>query len=355
LLAFSDTHQRSEMNPEIVRALGWGLVTASAQAAALGCLVLAVRSVLRGHLSPDWRLALGSLVLVRLFWPWQVSTPVSLFNVTAPLMAPVSAWSLPLDGWNLIGSVWCAGVAIRVAAALRDGLRVRRWIAQSRPVDDRLSGIWSRVVDGGPRLGRRVPIRQSSAVEGPCVAGVFRPCLLLPDGWADHLSEAEIRLVLLHEAAHLRRGDPLWNALLESLHALHWFNPVVTRILMRLREDREEACDLHALSTPEVDRLQYGRVLLKCLERPTAVAVPVAVCGWRGRTTAAPRSLAHRVEAIARFCPSRRTWLAGACTVLAVALLGLTDHEPLPPHPVWRLQPGTVPGFLPFPAVPPSA
>lgn len=343
------------MNPEIVRALGWGLVTASAQAAALGCLVLAVRSVLRGHLSPDWRLALGSLVLVRLFWPWQVSTPVSLFNVTAPLMAPVSAWSLPLDGWNLIGSVWCAGVAIRVAAALRDGLRVRRWIAQSRPVDDRLSGIWSRVVDGGPRLGRRVPIRQSSAVEGPCVAGVFRPCLLLPDGWADHLSEAEIRLVLLHEAAHLRRGDPLWNALLESLHALHWFNPVVTRILMRLREDREEACDLHALSTPEVDRLQYGRVLLKCLERPTAVAVPVAVCGWRGRTTAAPRSLAHRVEAIARFCPSRRTWLAGACTVLAVALLGLTDHEPLPPHRVWRLQPGTVPGFLPFPAVPPSA
>jgi bla regulator protein BlaR1 len=187
------------------------------------------------------------------------------------------------------------------------------------------------------------------------VAGVFRPCLLLPDGWADHLSEAEIRLVLLHEAAHLRRGDPLWNALLESLHALHWFNPVVTRILMRLREDREEACDLHALSTPEVDRLQYGRVLLKCLERPTAVAVPVAVCGWRGRTTAAPRSLAHRVEAIARFCPSRRTWLAGACTVLAVALLGLTDHEPLPPHRVWRLQPGTVPGFLPFPAVPPSA
>lgn len=343
------------MNPEIVRALGWGLVTASAQAAALGCLVLAVRSVLRGHLSPDWRLALGSLVLVRLFWPWQVATPVSLFNVTAPLMASVSAWSLPLDGWNLIGSVWCAGVAIRVAAALRDGLRVRRWIAQSRPVDDRLSGIWSRVVDGGPRLRRRVPIRQSSAVEGPCVAGVFRPCLLLPDGWADHLSEAEIRLVLLHEAAHLRRGDPLWNALLESLHALHWFNPVVTRILMRLREDREEACDLHALSTPEVDRLQYGRVLLKCLERPTAVAVPVAVCGWRGRTTAAPRSLAHRVEAIARFCPSRRTWLAGACTVLAVALLGLTDHEPLPPHRVWRLQPGTVPGFLPFPAVPPSA
>ena len=343
------------MNPEIVRALGWGLVTASAQAAALGCLVLAVRSVLRGHLSPDWRLALGSLVLVRLFWPWQVSTPVSLFNVTAPLMPSVSPWSLPLDGWHLIGCVWGAGVAVRVAMALRDALRVRRWIAQSRPVDDRLSGIWSRVVDGGPLLLRRVPIRQSAAVSGPCVAGVFRPCLLLPGDWADGLSEAEIRLVLLHEAAHLRRGDPVWNALLEGLHALHWFNPVVTRILVCLREDREEACDLHALSTPQVDRLQYGRVLLKCLERPPAAVAPVAVCGWLGRTHAAPRSLTHRVEAIARFCPSRRTWLAGACTVLAVALLGLTDHEPLPPRRVWTLQPGAVLGLLPLRSVPPSA
>jgi len=340
------------MNPEVTRILGWDLLSASAQAAVLGILVLAVRRLLRRHLSPDWRSALGVLVLVRLVWPWSVPTPVSLFNVTAPLLPPLNAWSLPLDGWQVVGWGWLAGVGFRAGLALRDVLRVRRWIARSRPVDARCSRLWQGVVARGPA---GIPVLQSDEVPGPCVAGFFRPALLLPAGWTDRLSDDEIRLVMLHEAAHLHRGDPRWNGLLEIIHAVHWFNPVVGRVLRRLREDREEACDFHALSAPEVDRLQYGRVLLKCLESIPADEAPSAVCGWRGRAQAAPRALAHRVEAIARFSPGRRTWLAGACTVLAVALLGLTDHEPLPPRRIWLLEPQTVLGLFPFAPVSPAA
>ena len=49
------------MSPEVVRNLGWDLISGSAHAAVLGLLVLSVRSLLRRHLSPDWRMALGSL------------------------------------------------------------------------------------------------------------------------------------------------------------------------------------------------------------------------------------------------------------------------------------------------------
>lgn len=325
------------MNPEVIRNLGWDLVSASANAAALGGIVLAVRAVLRRHLSPDWRLALGALVVARLVWPWEITTPVSLFNVTASIFPPMNAWSFPIHGWRVFVAVWLVGLAVRAGFVLHDGLRVRRWIDASRPVDEPLARAWLEINQAGPGFLGRIPLRQSPQVPGPCVAGLFRPCLLLPADLTTRLSEAEIRMVLLHEAAHLRRRDPWWNLLLEIVHAVHWFNPVVGRVLRRWREDREEACDLHALSASRVDRVQYGRVLLKCLERSPVGRSGVAVLGWEGHGASAPRSLVHRVEAIARFNPSRRTWLAGVCTLLAVGLLGLTDPEPMPPRRVWSI------------------
>jgi bla regulator protein BlaR1 len=331
---------RSEMSLEVLRSLGWGLVNASAHAAVLGCMVLAVRSCLRRHLSPNWRLALGAVVLVRLVWPWEISSSVSLFNVTASLMPPMNAWSVPIQGWAVFLGIWAVGVAFRARLVIRDGVRVRRWIARSRPVDPLGARLWNEVLQDTPRCLRRIPVRQSSDVAGPCVVGLIRPCLLLPPDLAGRLSEQEIRLVLLHEAAHLRRWDLVFNGLLEVVHAIHWFNPVVDHVLRRWREDREEACDLHALSAPRVDRVQYGRVLLKCLDRSPGGLPVAAALGWRGQAATAPRSLVHRVEAIARFSPARRTWLAGGCTLLAVGLLGLTDPEPLPPRRVWLLRPG---------------
>ncbi|MFM8878236.1 MAG: M56 family metallopeptidase [Verrucomicrobiota bacterium] len=338
------------MSPEILRSLGWGLVSASAHAAVLGCMVLSVRSVLRRHLSPDWRLALGVVVMARLVWPWEFSSAVSLFNVTASLLPPLNAWSVPIQGWSVFLGIWAAGVVLRAGLVIRDGLRVAGWVARSGPVDPLTARLWDEALRAGPRILRRIPVRQSSEVSGPCVAGLLRPCLLLPPEVAAQLSEPEIRLVLLHEAAHLRRWDPILNGLLEVVHAMHWFNPVVGRVLRRWREDREEACDLHALSSPLVDRVQYGRVLLKCLERAPSGLPAAAALGWRGDEAKAPESLVHRVEAIARFRPGRRTWLAGGCTLLAVVLLGLTDPEPLPPRRVWLLRPGATldlpPGWL---------
>jgi len=56
--------------------------------------------------------------------------------------------------------------------------------------------------------------------------------------------------------------------------------------------------------------------------------------------------LVHRIQAIARFRTGRRTWIVGACTLGVVALLGLTDQEPLPPRRVWLLKTEGVLGLL---------
>jgi beta-lactamase regulating signal transducer with metallopeptidase domain len=128
---------------------------------------------------------------------------------------------------------------------------------------------------------------------------------------------------------------------------VHWFNPVVGWVLRRWREDREEACDIHALSADRVSNVLYGQVLLKCLERAADLTADRLGVAWQGDPSAAPPSLVHRIQAIARFRTGRRTWVVGACTLMAVALLGLTDQEPLPPRRVWLLKTESILGLLP--------
>ncbi len=335
------------MSPEVIRNLGWDLLSGSAHAALLGILVLGVRLLLRRHLAPHWRLVLGSLVLIRLVWPWEISTPVSLFNVTATWLPPINAWSFPMDGWRWGLGVWAAGVAVRLTGIIVDWRRVQRWIHQSQSVDSRLITLWEETLQSGPKFLLRVPIRQTPEVAHPCVVGLVHPCLLVPLDLGSQFTVEEIRWMFLHEMAHLRRCDLWLNGVLEAVRAFHWFNPVVGWVLRRWREDREEACDVHALSADGVHPVPYGRVLLKCLQGSAIGGGNTVAVGWQGGASAVPQALAHRIESIARFRAGRRTWVVGGCTALSIALLGLTDQEPLPPRRLWLLKSETLSRVLP--------
>ena len=160
--------------------------------------------------------------------------------------------------------------------------------------------------------------------------------------------------MFLHEMAHLRRRDLWFNWILELVRMVHWFNPVIGHVLRRWREDREEACDVHALSAGSTDRLLYGRILLKCLGAGSTAEAGLAAVSWSGGSSAAPHSLVHRIRSIARFRPERRTWIVGVCTLLSVGLIGLTDPEPLPPRRIWLLKPETLSRVLPADWVKPA-
>jgi len=352
------------MSLEIIRDLGWVLISGSAKAALLGLLVIAVRRLLRRHLSPRWRLILWGVVFARLVWPWDIPTSVSLFNVTVPLLPSINAWSFPIEGWRWAAGLWAAGLVIGFTRLLVESRRIHGKIHRSTPADPRWVAVWAEVIEGGPGFLVWVPLRSSSEVDTPCVAGMIRPHLLVPQDLGRRFSREEIRLMFLHEMAHLRRRDLWLDLALESVRIVHWFNPVVGCALRRWREDREEMCDVHALSSARVTNLAYGRVLLKCLESvatssravPGDSTVPGMVAGWVGAASAAPRSLVHRMEAIARFRAGRRTWVVGSCTLLGIALLGLTEQEPLPPRRVWLLEahlvrhspaPSSISGLLP--------
>jgi len=91
-------------------------------------------------------------------------------------------------------------------------------------------------------LGVKVQFLLSSAEVVPLAAGVRKPFVLLPacaSGW----SPERLRVVLLHEMAHIRRRDSLAQALAELTRCLYWFHPLVWLAVQRLRVEREHACD----------------------------------------------------------------------------------------------------------------
>ena len=76
----------------------------------------------------------------------------------------------------------------------------------------------------------------------PVAAGIFRPAVIMPDA-ADTWSESRLRVVLLHELAHVKRRDCLTHVLGQAACAFHWFNPLAWLAVKRARTERERACD----------------------------------------------------------------------------------------------------------------
>ena len=87
-----------------------------------------------------------------------------------------------------------------------------------------------------------VPIRMSDAVMVPVVVGLLRPTIVLPAEVAQW-PDGQLRLVLQHELAHVRRQDIFWNCFVSAVNSIIWFQPLAWIVQRRLRDDQEFACD----------------------------------------------------------------------------------------------------------------
>jgi beta-lactamase regulating signal transducer with metallopeptidase domain len=147
-----------------------------------------------------------------------------------------SAWASYLFfAWGTIAGV----LLLRLA---RSAWQVRRLKRECREIDKASSPELAKIVrqHAGPRNAK---LLVSDEVRVPAALGFFRPAVVLPSWALNELSIEELKVVVLHELAHLRRCDDLTNLAQKFLKAVFFFHPAVWWIESRLALEREIACD----------------------------------------------------------------------------------------------------------------
>ena len=100
--------------------------------------------------------------------------------------------------------------------------------------------------------------------------------ILIPSAFLDELDETELRAVLAHELAHVRRRDYLVRGVELLACSAYWWNPVVWWAKRRMRSAEESSCDVLAVSASRLTRDRYARALLRVVEIMSAVPIPRA-------------------------------------------------------------------------------
>ncbi len=182
------------------------------------------------------------------------------------------------------------------------------------------------------RVRRAVTLLESALVEVPTVVGWLSPTILLPASALTGLSPDQLKAILAHELAHIRRYDYLANIVQTVVEILGFYHPAVWWVSHRIRIERENCCDDLAVRVCD-NSLQYARALASMEEiRHSRSELAMAASGGSLMARIA-RLLGRPVVDDRRF-----TWLPGLIALLLVvgvvipAAFALTRSAPREPE-----------------------
>ena len=113
---------------------------------------------------------------------------------------------------------------------------------------------------------RNVTLYVSETQRVPVATGFFKPMIVIPAWALRELSTDQLKVTLLHEAAHLSRWDDWTNLAQKILRAIFFFHPVVWWVEGKLALEREMACDALVVAATANPRA-YAECLVALAEK----------------------------------------------------------------------------------------
>ena len=335
-----------EFIADLSQAAHWFFIT-SLKAVIVIALIMMIRLVFGDRLPAKWQYALWFLLIIRLVLPFELPSPLSLFNLTEqvtyesqqlslPLVEPqnhdivvepqavqsitiqsqaipatrsTEPASLSLGFMDILGLVWLTVTILLTLYALI--LNVRTWlnIQRQHPLID------SRLKRSFQRSCARLDIRRNIAVyvidniQSPFWFGLLSPRIYFPKHLIEKMGDNDLDHIFLHELAHFKRKDLVVAHLQTMLQVLHWFNPFIWYSFWKMRSDRETACDEMVLNTLGAEKSElYGKTIISVLRqasRGRLLPVTIALADSR-------ENLTRRVNMIANFTQKSKWWVVFA-------------------------------------------
>ena len=306
-------------------------------------VVFVIRGVLKKQMPKTLLLCLWAMVLLKLLVPFSVSSPFSMYNyVDAPsavVGAPVNMGIEQLGDLphNNDADSKASTTAVQPQAQPEKAENPVKVLPIKRGVSAQFvfSLIWlfgtgvsflfftAAVVVSGKRLQNLKPYHKEWAeglikqkvklftteeVTTPLLTGIWNPKIILP-GDIDEIGKKQLKYILSHEMAHIRRMDNLWNLVALLAVCIHWFNPLVWVSYGLFKKDIETACDETVLKQyGEKEKGNYAETILSYLKKQKNKVTFVVGFGHT--------SIKDRVLCIMKFKKAKRTGI-----IISVALV----------------------------------
>jgi beta-lactamase regulating signal transducer with metallopeptidase domain len=263
----------------------------------LAIVVLPWISAMRPQPSPGAEEATRPNVSTQAVLPqWTVVRIPAL--ATPATLTPRSSASFAMPETATFGAaIWALGGAIALIPLMMASIRVMRWRRALAQPDE---AAWQAIQHAEPEHPGRHHFRISPVDGSPCVAGFFKPVIIVPSFLLDPAKRRELRWALRHELRHCQGSDSRWTVVLECVRVIQWWNPFVHLLISRWKMAREQICDLAA---SDDDRLAYGEFLIEMAAMPAARNLLAVTMVRRQRL----KSLRTRIVAILGAAPGTVT------------------------------------------------
>jgi TonB family protein len=220
--------------------------------------------------------------------------------------------------WRLLlMCFWAVGMAAGFMQMLLAWAAVSRIRRRASPITDPELPALARSLG----IQHNVIVLETGRGAMPMTFGLLRPAIFIPSDAAQWTRE-RCRVVLLHELAHVRRGDIATNLLARTVLSLYWWNPLTWAAWREFLKERERAADDLVLSAGARASEYAGHLLeiARTMQSPKAVACAAIAMARKSE-------LEGRLVAILDSGRNRKT--PGRPSALAAALLVVSVVAPL--------------------------
>src|SRR5260221_768432 len=239
---------------------------------------------------------------------------------TRGVVTPLST-SAPLGqtqwrpNWKLaLTSLWIAGSVLALAQMLLACVAIWRVRRSAKPFGDReLSSALSQV------LGIRHPVDvlENGMGSMPMTFGILRSAVFMPSD-AGAWSQERRRVVLLHELAHVRRGDVATHLLARAALSIYWWNPLAWKAWREFLKERERATDDLVLNAGARASEYAGHLLDVARTMRSAAGMGCAAVALGGRSQLEGELMTVLDARINRRAPGRAAALITGLLALAM-------------------------------------
>ncbi len=165
----------------------------------------------------------------------------------------------------IIGILYFTGILIQMVLLLVSLLKIR--MLKSRK-DLHINYLWQMRLESLQKvlsIKKKVVLRFGERITGPFTTGWLKPVIYFPLAALNNLSTEQVEAILIHELAHIKRNDYLWNLLQRVMEIVLFFNPVTWVLSSEIKKEREFCCDDMVLSKTD-ETVMYAKALF-LLER----------------------------------------------------------------------------------------